>query len=237
MTQLGNTFEGQTTGTALTTGNSGGGSGSAFDILSVAGTQTATYDSSRRAHGTNGLHITGAATSTCIPRWTVGFSGSSMAARLYVNYASIGGACDLAAFRSSASSGFPVTIGLSATGQLLVKNNAAATVKTFAALTADTWYRVEWQATKGTTTGDGFIACQYYLGDSATPVEASYSSSATNAGTTDLDEFRFGKLTSAPAADLYFDSILVDNSTASPLGPLVSGGLRSRITSLRSRIR
>jgi hypothetical protein len=49
---LANTFEsGQSSGTTITTGNSGGAAGDAFDIVSIGGTGTVTYDNVHIAQG------------------------------------------------------------------------------------------------------------------------------------------------------------------------------------------
>lgn len=60
---LRNTLEGGTNGVAITTGNSGGASGTAFTVVTVAGTSTVVYDNAHVKHGAMALKVTAGGTS------------------------------------------------------------------------------------------------------------------------------------------------------------------------------
>lgn len=47
MTELRNTSDAGTNGTGVTTGNSGGGSGNAWDVVSIAATGSIAFDSGK----------------------------------------------------------------------------------------------------------------------------------------------------------------------------------------------
>jgi hypothetical protein len=95
---------------------------------------------------------------------------------------------------SAAAAGLQV---LHTTPKFRVLQSGGNTLFTSATITAGVWYRVELRVIRGTTSSDGTIQFAYYLGDSLTPVETAYSSTAVNAGTTDLTNVRFGRCSSA----------------------------------------
>jgi hypothetical protein len=51
VTLLTNSFESGTNGTTITTGNSGGASGNAFDVTEASGTSILVYSNTQAAHG------------------------------------------------------------------------------------------------------------------------------------------------------------------------------------------
>jgi hypothetical protein len=67
-----NTFEGGSDGTTISTANSGGASGQAFDIASAGTGTTLAYEADRPAHGSLGMLVaTGATAATATVGWTV----------------------------------------------------------------------------------------------------------------------------------------------------------------------
>lgn len=218
MTFKQNTFEGQSSGTTLTAANSGGGSGDALDSVAGTGTITGTFDNGQAAHGTQSLRLNGSATSTWLNKWTSPNS-LTLAIRAYLRLnATVGTANDIIQIRNSV--GQAAAVGLSATNQIQIKDATGATAKSFLALSTATWYRLEIQYTVGGSTTTGTTTAQYYLLDSMSPVETVYASGATmNLGTTALVEFRWGKIVSAPALDVYWDDVAWNDSSANPIGP------------------
>src|SRR5258707_3093639 len=63
MTLLVNSFEGGTSGSAVSTANSGGASGNAFDSVTIGTGATVAYDNAHAAHGSLALQIATAGTS------------------------------------------------------------------------------------------------------------------------------------------------------------------------------
>lgn len=218
MTAKINTFEGQSSGTTLTAANSGGGSGDALDSVAGTGTITGTFDNGQAAHGTQSLRLNGSATSTWLNKWTSPNS-LTLATRAYLRLnAAVGTAQDIVQIRNSTVQA--AAVGFSATNQIQIKDATGATAKNFLALSLNTWYRLEIQYTVGGSTTTGVTNAQYYLLDSRVPVETVYQSGATmNLGTTNLTEFRWGKLLSAPALDVYWDDVAWNDDSANPIGP------------------
>ena len=224
MTSKTNTFEGQTSGTAWSVANSGGGSGDAWDALTTSGTVTAVYDNAQAFNGSQSLHLTCAASSQQIMRWT-GLNGASNSARFYLRIVASSAAQDIVQFRNG--SGQAAAIGLSSSRQLQIKNALGGVLTSFTALALNTWYRVEMQVTKGVATAtpfDGTVTAAYYLGDSTTPVETAYTSTAVNTGTGNLVEWRIGKLTTSPSLEVFIDSVGVNDASANPLGTYSRAG-------------
>lgn len=233
MTSRSNTFEGQPSGTAWTPANSGGGSGDAWDNTSQSGTVTAVYDSAQAANGAQSLHVTGAASSQHIMRWT-GLSGPALTARFYLRLVAASGAQDISQWRNSGTQA--AALGLSSSRQLQVKTASGSAARTSTALALDTWYRIEGRPVRGSSSTDGAFACAYFLGESETPVEV-LTTSGIDLGTADLVQWSLGKLTSGPSLEAFFDGATVSDTALDLLGPYTRQAVRrSRLSRLPSRI-
>src|SRR5436190_21171956 len=85
---LSNSAEGGTNGTAVTTGNSGGGSGDAFNTSTgVNGTRV--FDNTQSAHGSLSYKLINAVNTTNILAWTgISLAGTEVWWRVYVRFPS-----------------------------------------------------------------------------------------------------------------------------------------------------
>lgn len=217
MATYNNNCEGTTAGTTVATGQTG--SGDAFTLVdSATGTGTIVYSTAQAAHGGQSIALTGISGASRHAGWN-GDTVSSAAVRVYIYLNALPAAtCDFLSIRRVGASGTG-KLQVSATGALILANAAGAAVKTFATvLDLNKWYRVEIQTTKGTTTSDGYLAAQYYLGDSTLAIDR-FSTSATNTGTTDYIGPRIGKITTTTATwDGYFDDYSWNGGTTTPIG-------------------
>src|SRR6266566_5403775 len=77
---LNNNAEGQGSGTTVTTANSGGGSGDAFDEAIIGANMTETFDNGQPAHGANAYKdaLTSTATAITYLGWTSTSIGSAV---------------------------------------------------------------------------------------------------------------------------------------------------------------
>lgn len=232
MTNKTNTFEGQTSGTTWTAAGSGGGSWDALDSLITGGSgATGTYDSAQKMHGSLSLAVSGPTTSQWMVAWTL--AGGSWSARIYVRITSFTSAQDIAQVRNSG--GQASTIGLTSGRAITLKDATGAAIETLATLSLDTWYRLDWWGSKGTTTSNGTTLISIYSGDGTTAVSLSTTGTANkNTGTTDFTQFRVGKLTSASAISMWIDSVSVLDTAAGDLGPFARSGNGSSTLSLAS---
>lgn len=101
-------------------------------------------------------------------------------------------------------SGTACTLQMTTTGsgRIVILNAAGTNIynNSAANLTVNQWYRIEFRVTRGVTTLDGAVSFQLFTADSSTPV-ASFSTLATNTGTADLTNIRWGR-TSGATTDL-----------------------------------
>ncbi|MEO5950700.1 MAG: hypothetical protein ABIQ04_04595 [Candidatus Saccharimonadales bacterium] len=216
-----NTAEGQPNSTGLTRANSGGGSGTAFDIVSLNGSASVIYSNFPTMHGNRSYY---SFCSTSTDWFVLAFNNQvndmTGAYRFYVYLNSMSSATtDIAYTRSATSSVAKVQIGN--TGILSVCDSTGAAIKAFSTtpLTTATWYRIEQQCTVGTSTTNGTINTQYFLGDSLTPLD-SYSVSNVNTGTTPIIDCRFGKISSTQGTmNAYWDDIAFTSGNMYPIGP------------------
>jgi hypothetical protein len=71
VTLLTNNFEGGSNGSTITTGNSGGASGNAWDTITIGTSAVDVYDNSQAAHGSLSCKLSTAATSVSVYNaWT-----------------------------------------------------------------------------------------------------------------------------------------------------------------------
>lgn len=216
-----NTAEGQTSGTALTTANSGGGSGDAYDSVSKGVAGTAAFDSAQFMHGVQSYHVTGGSTDTAILIYS-GANNTSAAIRCYIRFNTLPSSTnDLMVLRNSA--GNAAKISISAVNKFTVSDSAGV-VNTFTTvLSTGVWYRIELECTPATST-TGVIAGRYFLGDSTTAQDTPFTTSTANAGTTNLTNGRFGKIAASGVGfDAWFDDTAFFNGTSTPIGPSTTG--------------
>lgn len=211
-----NSAEGGTNGTTVTTGNSGGTSGTAFAQVTITGAPTCAFSSAVKAHGSLAYHLSGV--SGDVAKLYLGSTASSAAAvRVYMYLTSLPSAAQTLVQTQDSAFAAPVNININGTNNLFITNAAGSTVYTApSALAAATWYRLELQTVKGTTTSNGTISFQYYAGDSTTAL-GSFTSSTTNTGTNNSLRLVVGKQNSTPTLDAYFDDLAYD-TTSTPIG-------------------
>lgn len=205
MTTIGNTFEGGTSGAAITAGTSGGASGDAYTFQSGFNTtnpNTAVFDNARAAHGTLSLKCTydGTAAAPAGAYLTWNFATSNrLVVRSYVYMQTLPAESFnlMMVYNNLASGNQTGRLSISSSGKLQSLDATGATI-TGSVATANfpinQWVRIEYAVTVGTTTTNGKGEYAYYLGDSATPV-ATWSNAAINAGTAPIAQVRLGRTT------------------------------------------
>lgn len=230
------TAEGSPSGTTLTAANSGTGSGDALNTVFRANGATVAYSNVQAKRGLQSLLVTATA---AIDEAILGFSGmtANNAALEFYIYLSSGPSLGATQIGQIRATGGIATYSLSTARVLTVLNAASSGVMTFASpLSLNTWYRIALRAVPGTTTTNGTIEAAYYLGDSTTPVEPVFSSTAANAGVGGpgtVTDGRFGKLNGAGDLIAYFDDPSVLDNSVGFIGPTTVSTLKpaaSRLT-------
>lgn len=226
MTQVSNSFEGGTNGVTVSTANSGGASGNAFDATTVttpgAG-NSRTFDNAQKAHDTLSLKIvSGGTTSEAnYVGWTTAIGGTmtEMYGRFYLRL-------------SAAPSGTVrvLRVGDAATNASLIINttpairwldSANSSVGGTFTLSTGTWYRVEWRVKQSATVGE--VEANIYLLDSTT-VSGTISSTGANTGASAIDGTRQGLAIATTNTVTYWLDDMVSGATTWPGPYTVSGG-------------
>lgn len=221
MTLRTNNAEGGTNGTAVTPGNSGGASGTAFLSVSPGASGSIAFSSAWAAHGTLSYLFTpaaGAACSTVLPDAT---AAPQFARRIYVRLTGYPSAETIFADVQTTGGTTVARLHLTATGALKMVNAAGSAVATFTnVLALNTAYRISIEGTVNATTGT-FNADLYNL-DSLTSIE-SKAQTNVNTGSTNVGRLALGKLTAAPSmAPFYIDDIAINTDDANEIGPVAS---------------
>lgn len=226
MTVYKNSFDGGSPGVAVSTANSGGTSGTAFN----AATTGVAYSSSQ-AHsgGVSATFTTDAATT-----YLAWYPGASMnlAARAYyyLTEANSGGEFHLIGLYEANGNGV-IMFRLSASNIVRLYKNIAPTSNTWApSLTMPTgaWVRAELLVEQGTTTSNGRARAALFAGNSTTPIAESGWVTGLNlgAGTNTIAHVRFGKLGAGSNADgVFIDDLELRTGSdyaATFIGPTVT---------------
>lgn len=173
MTTYTNTAEGGTNGTAVSAANSGGGSGDAFATNPVGMTFSSTY----KAHGTLGYLVDTTGSAAAFGTYHTITAAAQVSGRLYINLVTLPGAIiPLFCAADTAGKNTCWSLSVDTDNKLRVRGRSGTLLKQFAtALTANTWYRIEFETDIGTDTSTGKLNVRYYALDGTTPAETAYT--------------------------------------------------------------
>jgi hypothetical protein len=209
--RLTNNLEGGTSGTAISSANSGGISGNAFDT--ITGTAP-NFSNSQPAHGALGMALQG----TGAAQWTSAggsFDNSitTMWGRCYVLITAtpsvvVHGPSLTSPTGATATGFWEITTGAKITTQC--KGGTTRTSTTV--LSTNTLYRIEWKhvlVPSGTCTWDTTI----YTGESASPTETMTQATGTGVSTdTNINAVKWGSTNAVTANTIFFDDFEVNDS-------------------------
>lgn len=215
MTSLNNTSESGAVGATVTTGNSGGASGDAWDTVMIGANASVTYVESPVMVGKRGYRVaTGATAVTAYLQWTAKITqrwpsglGANYGGVYFIVTAIPGVDTTFIEFTDTAGTTNRANLRVRSTGVLRLRNAANGTVASGTVVLAlNTLYRVEYQI-------DGAVAGLYqvvlYLGNSLTPLET-LSGSGNFGGV--IGTIRWGYVSNVTnAAAIYFDAINVND--------------------------
>lgn len=190
-----NNAEGGSNTTTVTTGNSGGSSGTAFDAVSIGASGTLIYDNSVAAHGSLSLKYTAVAAGV-YAAWqsaTLGTARQLWFYRCYINVAALPVSDTVIAdFYGGGTK--RCTMCMTSTGQIRWKDSTGATIQTSTSvLTATAWSRIE-GLIGGHATAGQVETKLYTTMDSLTAAQTQSSAATQNTGGT-IDEVRWGDTT------------------------------------------
>jgi hypothetical protein len=221
-----NSAEGGTNGTTVTTGNSGGTSGDAWDWVSIPTGTALTFATAAAYKGSLGYRFTqGTASGTgAYFRWnTTGWT--SVRTRGYFSVSAYPSANAWLHHVTNSANYIIASVSLTTTGQIQVQDyNAKVVYKSAAAVGLNTDIRFELIVVPGTTASNGTIRFAWGVGDAA--ASDTFASTAADTGRTGvMDRCFFGKLSGTWNATIDFDDFAADDqSTTTFLGPSAASG-------------
>lgn len=170
-----NSCEGGSQGTGVTQANSGGGSGTAFDNVTVTSNGTLIYDGTHPANGTLGYQCTRPTDAHFGAFWRWEFADiSEFWGRCYI-YLPSGTFPTTSPVRvclvASSTGTRRAELNFNSSRQLRVVNSANVAQESSTALAADTLYRIEWRFFFSGTAATGRMETSYYLGNDVSAVQ------------------------------------------------------------------
>lgn len=215
-----NTANGGTNGTTVTTGNSGGGSTTAWDLVSIPTGQTLTYSNTQAFDGTLSYKITNDTSTAAgaLLRWGDTLALTSAALRVYVYLPGTNPtvAVNLATFSTNNSGTIASSckLVLMTTGKLQLQDSSSTGIWTSTnVLPTNTWVRLELYATPGATSTSGVVGAGYATGTGA--LTEQFTSSTVNTGSGPIGRAQFGKTSGTwSGVTFYMDNIALGNTAA-----------------------
>lgn len=218
MAEAWNTAEGGSDGTTVTTANSGGSSGDAFDSVVINGVGTLAYRSAHAAHGGLSYGVNPDISQLCYVQWstTIG-TQTDFYGRCYLYLTANPSSNTINLLRFLNGTALAAAVRVSAAGKLQAID-AAGTQQggTTAVVSLNTWIRIGWHVVTNATTGSIEVKL-YNTPDSLTPTETlTLTGLNTN---TQATVYRFGM---AVLAGVDFPEFFIDDlgiTTAGYPGP------------------
>lgn len=223
-TSASNSFEGVTpAGTTITTGNSGGGSGTPFDLAPI-GSGGTLVSASGAAHGLLCASLEDTSAATTAMQWTSnGPFGpqSQVYFRFYAKISANPGAT-VRLINSTTGGGSLFSVFLNTTGKISATYSSAGTafVTFTAAVPVGSWFRVEGFFLASATAGQVSASMFTSNPDGLTPDETHTSAATLNVGTlSGTTTYSLGDSSSiAMTSAILFDEWALDNT--GPIGPV-----------------
>ena len=215
-----NTFEGGTNTTTISTGNSGGASGNAFNAVSIGAGGSVTFSNTTAAGGTlSALLQSGASSAQVGVRWILNSSQPVIYGSFYIQVAAYptggsGGNDKIFQLLNNQNATSLCALRVTGLGQLLVQDAGGTTLYTFAnPLALNTWYRIEtrWALSGAQNAGQGTVRL-FSPDNSQVPIEQVTTAADQNFGGSPAGEASFGWLGGHPNEIAYFDNLNVNNT-------------------------
>lgn len=222
MTQLLNSAEGGTIGATVSTANSGGSSGNAWDAVNIGALAGLTYSSAQSAHGRQSLSVTaGSPAANSITEWTTSLTASTVSQiwfRAYFFFPSFSATqCRIVSVRNGAT--YCGGIATTSAGNIVTLNASGGTQTTSTTvLPTNKWVRLEGYIIGSATTGQVQVQIFATNYDGATPDETNTSGATINTNSA-LNRLDFGNPSSSASYSFFMDDM--GGSTTGLMGPVI----------------
>lgn len=220
MTLLLNSFEGGTSGTTISTGNSGAASGTAFNYVNINGGAALAYDNTHAAHGSLSARFTSSATPGApYLQWSTALGTQTQVwfrAYLYFasNPANQHSVVDLINGGNLCS-----RVNITIAGKLIATDTTGSAIFTTTnSIALNQWVRIEGYVIASATVGQVQLKL-FNVPDSVTPTETQ-TSAATQNTYTSMADYNFGVAVNTANVAFWMDDIGL--SSTGPIGPVPS---------------
>lgn len=225
MPTIANNAEGFTSSpTTPTTGNTGGGSGTACSTVTQGAASTIRATTGSALFGAYGYEfnlVANGSDGACRLMWAFAEAGRLVLSTYWEVDAAITATEDVMGVRHSSGNMGVLLVG--SDGKLIMQHAGGSNIaasKATNALATGTRYRIEMSVAKGTTTSNGTLGFAYFLGDSAT-AEFSWESAAQNAGTANAATVWIGRSTGRTQAHVTkYDEMRAETLASGWLAPV-----------------
>lgn len=215
MTLLVNSFDGGTAGSPVAAVGSGGVSGSAFDSVSTTASGVNNYDATHVAHGglANLIQCTSAVASNGQNIWSSSMGSKTQVwGRLYQYWTAIPTSGTERIWKATSSGALASSVGINASGHIVVTNAAGTAVLTSAAvIPLNAWWRVEFMIKLSATTGQVEFKLFTTNMDAAAPDETQ-TSAATAVLTAAADAYVYGLQSNALVTSWWQDDVALSDT-------------------------
>lgn len=222
-----NNAEGGTNGTTVTTGNSGGASGTAWNSVTASGGASAIFDNTNPAHGLLSYLFGATTANASFVAWTITSTGT-LVMRAYVCFDTLPGqALRVIDIRNSGGTILRVNTTASNTFQVQEGGTGTPISLTTGTFSAATWYRWEIKiSTIAAGTGSYIASC--YVKDSLSTF-ATVTVTTGQLGTTNIVSLDLGSITVAPTSSVTvrIDDCAYDPTMTQFFGPAGPSSLTS----------
>jgi hypothetical protein len=213
-----NNAEGGTDTVTVTTGNSGGGSGDAWDSVTIGGTGTLIFDSSQKAHGSLAYKGVNEAGNVLLLLWSTSLANYTESwGRMYVR-----GTTSVSHYLFeliNSSSQTCAVVRLTSTGKVAVQDADGGETVGTTTVPTNAWYRIEFHYIAGTGTSGTIEAKLFTDLESTTPTETITRASVNTKASGDW--IRTGNSDGTPGSGTWWLDDITVNTTGYP-GPAVT---------------
>lgn len=221
-----NNAEGGSNGVTVTVGNSGGGSGAAFNSVIANGASTITFDNSNPAHGTFAYKLACANTQTTYLGWTFTAAGT-IVVRAYIYIGSLPGVQVRLFDIRNTTPATTLRLQTNSANKFEIQEGGTGTpiALTSGIFSANTWYRWETYIS-ALGAGSAHYVSSIYVGDTTPGTFATVTRTTAQLGTANMSALQIGNNTGpAFAGNIWLDDLQYDTTASAFFGPVSNPAL------------
>ncbi len=224
MATAANSLEGGTNGVAVSAGNSGGLSGTAFDSVTIGTGATLAYDNAHAAHGALAMKVaTSGTTAQSFSTWSTAIGSQSQVWFRFYLYITAMPAVNTRIWAGLQNATTCGAVRLSTGAAMVLTNAAGSTMGTSSSVVPNnTWVRLEGFLIGSATVGQ--MELRYFAtADSTVPTEVLTTSAVNNTtGSPNTYDFGFSASAAANIGPYWIDDMGM--SSVGYMGPVAAGG-------------